>query len=112
MSNRANGSWKIALIASGMLCAMEAGAQETPSTAPSTMPSTMPTTAPSSRATTGNNHGVTTQPGGAIMLNFKDANIDAVLDELSAAAGFIVVKEVQRVEGRVTQVSKQPVKPD
>ena len=51
---------------------------------------------------------VTTQPGGTLILNFKDASIDSVLDELSAAAGFIVVKEV-KPEGRVTLVSAQPV---
>ena len=49
--------------------------------------------------------------GKGILLNFKNASTDAVLDELSAAAGFIVVKEV-KPEGRVTLVSKQPVKPD
>src|SRR5688572_8785274 len=53
---------------------------------------------------------VTTQPGGTLLLNFKDASIDSVLDELSSAAGFIVVKEV-KPEGRVTLVSKQAVSP-
>ena len=48
---------------------------------------------------------------GGIILNFQNASIDAVLDELSAVAGFIVVKEVPRVEGAVTLVSKQPVTP-
>src|SRR3954447_14007381 len=33
-------------------------------------------------------HGITTQPGGGLMLNFKGPSIDSVLDELSAAAGF------------------------
>jgi general secretion pathway protein D len=47
---------------------------------------------------------------GQIMLNFENASIDVVLDELSAAAGFIVVKEV-RPEGRVSLVSKQPISP-
>src|SRR2546423_7366001 len=77
-------------------------------TAPSaTQPaSTQPATRPSNNGV----HGVTTQPGGGLLLNFKDANIDAVLDELSSAAGFIVVKEV-KPEGRVTLVSKQSVSP-
>src|SRR3954452_22185334 len=57
-------------------------------------------------------HGITTQPGGGLMLNFKEASIDSVLDELSAAAGFIVIKQVPKLEGRVTLVSKQPVTPD
>ena len=57
-------------------------------------------------------HGITTQPGGGLSLNFKDATIDSVLDELSAAAGFIVDEGGAKPEGRVTLVSKQPVKPD
>ena len=50
--------------------------------------------------------------GHGILLNFQDASTDAVLDELSAAAGFIVVKEVSPIAGRVTLVSKQPVTSD
>src|ERR1700733_4932177 len=69
-----------------------------------TGPTTEPTTAPS--ANHNGVHGVTTEPGGGMLLNFRDANIENVLDELSAAAGFIVVKEV-KPEGRVTLVSKQ-----
>ena len=45
---------------------------------------TFPATAPTTRASTRNNngvHGITTQPNGLI-LNFRDASIDAVLDEL------------------------------
>src|ERR1700709_2566681 len=95
-------------------------AQESPTTLPATVPSAMPSampiatpgsgpaTAPSNGSGNGALHGVTTQPGGGLLLNFKDAGIDAVLDELSAAAGFIVVKEVKRA-GRVTLVSKQAV---
>ena len=55
--------------------------------------------------------GVTRVPAngnGGILLNFKDASIDAVLDELSETAGFVVVKQVP-VNGRITLVSKQPV---
>ncbi len=44
-------------------------------------------------------------------LNFKDASLDAVLDYLSEAAGFVVVKDVT-VEGRVNVVSRQPVDAD
>ena len=79
--------------------------------APSTEPTTEPTTSPSALNHNGNNHGVTTQPGGGMLLNFKDASIENVLDELSSAGGFIVVKEV-KPEGRVTLVSKQPVSRD
>jgi general secretion pathway protein D len=52
--------------------------------------------------------GSVTRTTAGLMLNFRDASIDVVLDELSAAAGFIVVKEV-RPQGRVTLVSRQPV---
>src|SRR4051812_19603239 len=70
-------------------------------------PASQPTTAPSSLAVrpTTAAHGITTQPGGGILINFKDASIDSVLDELSSAAGFIVVKVV-KPEGRVTLQSK------
>ncbi len=60
----------------------------------------------------------TTQPGsdgpptpaGKISLNYKDAPLDTVLDNLSGAAGFAVIKDGP-VEGRVTVTSKQPVTP-
>ena len=45
-----------------------------------------------------------------IRLEFKDASVDSVLDYLSEAAGFIVVKETP-VDGRVTVVSRGPVTP-
>ena len=45
---------------------------------------------------------------GGIVLNFKDASRDAVLEYLSEAAGFVVVKEVA-IEGRVTVISRQPL---
>jgi len=58
-----------------------------------------PATAPATRATT------------QITLNFKDVPIDAVLEQLSDAAGYVVVKDVP-VDGRVTVLSKQPVNAD
>ena len=68
-----------------------------------------PTTAPAVATTHNNNAGhITTQPGGGLLINFKDVSIDSVLDELSSVAGFIVVK-VDNPVGRVTMVSKQPV---
>jgi general secretion pathway protein D len=48
------------------------------------------------------------EPSGGILLNFKDASLDSVLEYLSEAAGFIVVKDAY-VEGRVSIVSLQPV---
>src|SRR5213082_688511 len=79
-------------------------------TAPVPVPVPSSATSPTTRPNNNGVHGVTTQPGGGLLLNFKDANIDAVLDELSSAAGFIVVKEV-KPEGKVTLISKQAVKP-
>jgi general secretion pathway protein D len=73
---------------------------------------TVPTTQAATRPGGNTTHGITTQPGGGLSLNFKDATIDSVLDELSEKAGFIVIKQVPRLDGRVTLVSKQPVKPD
>jgi len=86
------------------------------SPAPATPTNVAPTTAPSSGAApaavptthvNGISH-ITTQPGGGLLINFKDVSIDSVLDELSSVAGFIVVK-VDNPVGRVTMVSKQPV---
>src|SRR5438105_979613 len=51
---------------------------------------TQPTTEPANHS--GATHGVTTAPSGGLMLNFKDAPIDNVLDELSAVGGFVIVK--------------------
>src|SRR5204862_7904519 len=91
-----------------MVVASESRAQTGPSTAPTTAP-----TATTRQNHNGNMRGVTTQPGGGLLLNFRDASIDNVLDELSSAAGFIVVKEVKPDPGkRVTLVSKQAVRPD
>jgi len=45
---------------------------------------------------------------GGIILNFKDAPLDAVLDYLSEAAGFAVVKDAVP-QGRVSVVSLQPL---
>ncbi len=88
------------------------------------MPPAMPTTIPSTaRADGGNIPEVlasSTAPGGAstttplpttrISMNFQNASVDAVLDHLSEAAGFIVVKD-QPVDGRVTVMSRQSVTP-
>lgn len=97
-------SWRIALAATLVVAQFGSTllAQDAP---PATQPAS-PTTAPARQLSS-----VTKQNGGAMTLNFVDANIDVILDELSTAAGFIVVKEV-KPEGRVTLVSKQPVTPE
>jgi len=46
-----------------------------------------------------------------ILLNFRDAPLDAVLDFLSEVAGFVVIKDTA-VQGRVSVVSRQPLTPE
>jgi type II secretory pathway component GspD/PulD (secretin) len=75
--------------------------------APATQPATRPATQPNGN---GAQQGMIRADGG-IILNFKDASIDAVLEQLSEVAGFIVVKET-KPEGKVTLLSKQPIKRD
>lgn len=50
-------------------------------------------------------------PAGKILFNFRSAPVDAVLDHLSQAAGFIIVKDVP-VSGSVDVWSHQPLDPD
>lgn len=101
----------VALAVPTVLIPQSTRAQEIePATRPvaATQPSA-PATAPATRPVNDGPKGIIVQPGGGLLLNFKDASIDSVLDELSAVAGFIVVKEV-KPEGRVTLISKQPVR--
>lgn len=48
---------------------------------------------------------------GTIILDFRDASLDAVLEYLSEVAGLIVIRETP-VEGRVTVMSRQPISVD
>lgn len=94
--------WRSALVlAAAQALAPVAFAQTYPSAAQSPAPMS-PTTQPSGAP------GVATTQGGGLLLNFKNASIDSVLDQLSAVAGFIVVRET-KVTGRITLESKQPV---
>ena len=100
----------VAVVVAQLVADMPAGAQVVPpadGAAPTTAPATSqgPATRPSRDVT-----GVQAR-NGRLTLNFQDASIDTVLDELSTTAGFIVVKQV-RPEGRVTLVSKQPITAD
>lgn len=87
-----------------------------PASAPSTSPTTMVTVVPTPATTQptaaddDEQTALTVSPTTQISLNFKDAPIDAVLEHLSAAAGFIVIKDAP-VTGRITVFSKQPVSP-
>src|SRR5947207_13776777 len=73
-------------------------------------PATQPAPRPATQPAANGQQGVIKADGG-IILNFKDASIDAVLEQLSDVAGFIVVKET-KPEGKVTLLSKQPIKRD
>ncbi len=78
-------------------------AQAEPTTAPSTQPTSLPATQ------VGNGK----IPAEKINLNFKDALIDTVLDHLSDAAGFIVLKDKDvKIDQRITVMSRQPLTPD
>ena len=52
-----------------------------------------------------------TKPSDKITVNFKDASLDAVLEHLASSAGFVVMKEGP-VDGRVSLMSKTPVRPE
>jgi general secretion pathway protein D len=70
-----------------------------------TAPATNPTAATAPAAAT---QPAATQPADDIRLNFKDMPLNTVLEHLSQAAGFVVVKEAP-VDGRVTVLSMGPV---
>lgn len=53
----------------------------------------------------------TTSPGEGLRFNFNDVPLDKVLNYLSEAGGFIVIREA-KVEGRVDVVSHQPLNKD
>ena len=51
-------------------------------------------------------------PGAKFTLNFKDTSLDAVLDYMSQAAGFVIIKDTSPLDGRITVLSRQPVSPE
>jgi general secretion pathway protein D len=44
-----------------------------------------------------------------LRLNFREASLDSVLDYLSEAAGFVIVREARTIAGKVNMVSYQPI---
>jgi general secretion pathway protein D len=84
---------------SGAIYAQQAPIEPTMRPAPATAPSTPGPNTPL----------VASTQGGGLLLNFKDATVDAVLDQLSEVAGFIVVKDTPRISYRITLLSKQAV---
>ena len=90
------GGWRRIFAGAGVLLLATVAWPRQAGSAPATEPADPPATQPGSRAED------------QIRLNYKDAPLDAVLEELSQAAGFVVVKETP-VEGRVTVMSMRPV---
>lgn len=72
-----------------------------------------PTPAPPESGTTPSANPSETPPAGTnnLRFNFNDAPLDKVLDYLSEAAGFIVIKEA-KVDARIDVVSHQPLNKD
>jgi general secretion pathway protein D len=99
--------------------AQVAAPADAPATQPAaTQPSTQPAARqvaqnvpPSTRPATRNGNGGARREGAGIALNFQNADINVVLDELSGVAGFKVLREVQPT-GRINLTSQQPVGPD
>ena len=92
--------------------AQETAAQPTATIQPSAAaePSSAPATTQASQTKP------TTQPrpmpaGSGILLNFKDASLQAVLEYLSEAAGLVILNG-DRADGRVTVMSRRPVEID
>jgi type II secretory pathway component GspD/PulD (secretin) len=84
---------------------MPAAAQTTPGVPSVGEAMAQSTTAPSGAANGANGNatptnGITLQANNRYRINFKDATIDTILDELSRVAGFSIVKVV-RTEGRI-----------
>lgn len=80
-----------------------APAQPAASTQPAaTQPA--PATQPSAEATGSG----TVLPGGKVLLNFRNASLDAVLAFLSEAGGLTVINDI-KLEGRVNVLNRQPM---
>jgi general secretion pathway protein D len=92
-----------ALLAAASITVILRGA-DTVTTRPAT---TSPGTGPGPAST----RPATQRPTTQVSLTFKDAPLDTVLDYLSDAAGFVIVKEAA-IDGRVTLVSRQPLNTD
>src|SRR5439155_4614334 len=84
-----------------------------PTSSPASGPATRPATGAAAAPATGaNGNGPATRPAATkISMNFQDAPIDSVLNYLSEAAGFSIIKDTS-ITGKVTVISKQPVTPE
>src|SRR5688500_7487062 len=93
-----------------VLFAQAQGGGTQPATQSGAQPSaTQPATLPAN----GGANGPATRPanGAKISMNFQEASIEAVLNHLSEAAGFSVIKE-GTIPGKITIISRQPVSAD
>ena len=97
----------VALSLAALAPASFLAAQQTTQPAAATQPAT---TQPAGNQPAGTQPAGAAKVNGGIILNFQEASIDAVLEELSAVAGFVVIKE-KKLEGKVTLLSRQPVSP-
>ena len=85
--------------------ASAASAEKLPNLTPAApIDSATPPEIPAADEAAGTNNEVSTN---VLLLNFRGVSLDTVLDYLSDAAGFIIVKEA-RVKGTVELFSKQP----
>src|SRR5687768_11160279 len=99
MTNAFRHAWSVAPLAVVILFAVVIG----PTAKGQAPPATQPTTRPADTAAALTTGPASTQPADTqpttrpaaekISMNFEGASLDAVLDHLSAAAGFIVIKE-------------------
>ena len=99
--------WAIVIVAWLVILSGMAAQAAEPSTRPATAPATSATDEPADVPATRPASAPTTGPA-RILLNFKDASLQAVLEYLSESAGLIILDGTS-VEGRVTVMSRQPV---
>ncbi len=109
-------------VAGARLMAQEA-ASGPAATAPTSVPATMPAATEPSATQPAATQPTTTQPaaiapatsqpvarasGKPLQLNFKDVPLRTVVEYLSEAAGFVVIQS-DKLDGRITLISRQPV---
>src|SRR6185312_13949302 len=109
------GNWRwgiYAWVAGVGFCAPVMTAQVVPAQAvPATRPASRPAVRQAGNATpvTPSSRPTSQPVSDRLMMNFKDAPLDSVLDYLSQFGGFVVLREGPPITGPVTVLSKQPV---
>src|SRR4051794_25130609 len=95
--SRARRALRALVLAAAIGCSTIAGsalAQQQPAP-PTSVPASQPANPP---------RGVTRTPGGRLRINFVDADINTVLNELSVVAGFSYTTRLPSLNGRVTRM--------